>query len=904
MTVFFVHLILLAGCSGVLATRIVAGWLDRVLAAFVLFWANLFITGLVLSAFHQLGEQHLYFRTSLGLALLCTLLTSWLLRPAQPEPVTDTPDAEASPFASALLLVSLALAGAVSAYVGFRADPNNFDSLTYHLPRIFLYLGQGDLGHYETANARLIFFPFGASLLQMLPIIHGESVRLLSVGNCLIWLIVLIAIYRIGRECGAGPFASLLGAWMGGLATEVLAQASTTTNDLQAAAPLLVAFLFSVKWWRHRRLAHALLAGAAFGLAVSVKLTVTFFLPATAFLGAILLWRYLRSEQRLRWRRDLAHIAAAGVLAAFFVLPFLIINYAGSGQFMTHDYDYTLNRPFSLGSMVQTMGTFGAQFLFDPVQRLFLDTPDSAAWQSANTGLNSWINQWFVPRWNPSYAFSELYVFTPDLTEDHVWFGFLGLVLLATGAVFLFQPRLWTSAAFWCVALSAGWFVAYCASSKWSLYNHRYMVPAVLLAMPAVAIAYERALRMRAPWNYGVLLCFGLAAAGNLILASNYLHTNRGRGISRLFVHGGVQSPGRLGDLGEKVLSENERIHFVYAGNDHINEPLYLLMDIPGEHRFTLGKDIRKKTLNVISHWSPSNSAIYSNIATTSAYTLVPVPDKTSRGVVSLGTIRTIVESYNYYGYGGTKSRPREEYDHILLTVEMPGMGGSDRLRDLRIQLVGLSHKDNLRAQVYCERPDGSREPLFTTTDAEIQHVSIAGTYSAIGVELHDAATGARRGAGRLPVLEFVGAVERREMEPLREPASLVAHPVSISVWSSGFGPVEGRMPEHDIPIVRWAKQSVATIEFKQSADSPPLTLVFSCRPQIRANATMEVAFNGATLGRFDFSEQFEWQDHRLELPAQEGINRIEFRFTSPPEEAVGDAGLQMIFRDLRLVPR
>ena len=69
MALFLAHTAILLWACGATACRLLRSPLDRLLAAGVLFWANLIATSLVLSGFSRLGEPGWYLRTSLALAL-------------------------------------------------------------------------------------------------------------------------------------------------------------------------------------------------------------------------------------------------------------------------------------------------------------------------------------------------------------------------------------------------------------------------------------------------------------------------------------------------------------------------------------------------------------------------------------------------------------------------------------------------------------------------------------------------------------------------------------------------------------------------------------------------------------------------------------------------------------------
>ena len=155
MTLLIVHFALLAWISHATATRLVRDWSDRFLAAAMLFWGNIVLNSLLLSQIEKLGDKAWFFRCS----LLLGLVTWWLVhRFATPDPTPDLPPAAPDESRSRLLIVaafgSLGVILLAHLRIAWAYEPNNYDSLTYHLPRVMYYLGHNTLAQYETADIR------------------------------------------------------------------------------------------------------------------------------------------------------------------------------------------------------------------------------------------------------------------------------------------------------------------------------------------------------------------------------------------------------------------------------------------------------------------------------------------------------------------------------------------------------------------------------------------------------------------------------------------------------------------------------------------------------------------------------------------------------------------------------
>ena len=117
--------------------------------------------------------------------------------------------------------------------------------------------------------------------------------------------------------------------------TEVLAQATATTNDIQLAAILLAALYFTLVWIKEKSWSLAILGGLAWGVAGGVKITLSFIAPWIC-LFFIVEWRkiynfFFSSDAGYSALRQ---VACAAVLALIIASPFMLYNHSATGQFM------------------------------------------------------------------------------------------------------------------------------------------------------------------------------------------------------------------------------------------------------------------------------------------------------------------------------------------------------------------------------------------------------------------------------------------------------------------------------------------------------------------------------------------------------------------------------------------
>ncbi|MEV0722252.1 hypothetical protein AB0I37_05670 [Micromonospora purpureochromogenes] len=160
----------------------------------------------------------------------------------------------------------------VELLVALLAEPNNFDSQTYHLPKVEHWVAQGSLDFWPTAIHRQVTIPPGAEYLLL-------HLRLLTGGDALHNLVqwaaalgCLAVATRVVAQLGGGRRAQLLTAFLLATTPMVALQATSTQTDLVAAAWAGCAGTLALDGLRRRADVGSLLAlGAATGLTALTK---------------------------------------------------------------------------------------------------------------------------------------------------------------------------------------------------------------------------------------------------------------------------------------------------------------------------------------------------------------------------------------------------------------------------------------------------------------------------------------------------------------------------------------------------------------------------------------------------------------------------------------------------------
>ena len=871
MALFLTHSLILIWASAAGARHLRRHPIDWILATVLLAWANIVTTSLLLAGLHRLGDPAWFFRTSLALALL----TWWLLRKVRPETVAAAASTGSGSQPSPLLLAGFVLTLFPIAYASVRIAgtyvPNNYDSLAYHLPRAMFYLGQNTLAHFDTGNPRQIYFPFNYNLLQLFGLIYNPPLQCVNFLNLAAWATAGLAIYRLCRLSACSVNAALIACWLALTSTQVLAQATATTNDLPVAAGLLCALVFALRWRQTRQTRDALLSGLAAGLTAGAKLTLVFFGPAAGLLLLGIFYQHWRRREAARFFTGVRAWLVPALLAGIFCAPFAVINLVEKGEWINHTYDFTLNRPFSFASVVQTSEAYLLQLFIEPLHRFTFDMTFTGQ-------LNAWGQETFFPHWNEAYAFSPLYLFPPDLNEDHVWYGFAGPVILLCAIFCLVRLRKSPAPMVWLAALGLGWLATYFILNKWSLYNQRYFVPAILVMSPCLAPVVEAgwsSVTFRRSTRY-LLTALALSA---LWMTGIYLFNNTSRPYTPLWA--GQPAPPALPALPPVMVQRLSGQSRINIDSTDGNERIFLLMTLGRHQHFTAFEKTNPDAYNVFSEWAFPRKVAYSNIEQRSSYTVVAIPTKRTAGVEFLGTFGRGQPAIDYYGLVPRADQVKSgRDDRNVLVVFNYGPHEPDRYKYLRLKIAGLNPPDQARLTLGVEYADRTTETLATFTANGEATATVLRPFLRFTVRVQDQASEKEIGAIDIP---YLTRTESAEDEASENPAALFsdelvdAHPKS-RVTTTGLAGLEGPYAQWDLPVIRWAKSPVVRLEIPASNQLGRLQLSFSLRLQARDTASIDVMFNGQLVKNYPVAGRNDWLEQTLQLTPQAGKNVVEFR--------------------------
>jgi len=375
----------------------------------------------------------------------------------------------------------------------------NYDSLTYHMPRVFFWFQNHSVAHYPTAEARQLFSSaFAEYFILNLKILVGGSDRL---GNTVQWLSYIFSVLGVSL-IALGLGASRRGQQLAAVATAAMPmavlQASTTQNDLTCAL-WCIAFAYCVVTYIRERPATRALglwwaawAGCTLGLALQTKPTA--YLACAPFA----VWLAIAGLRRDGWKW-------AGGLAAVTVAFSLLLMagwYVGNAQVLGGDI-LGLNAPGNSRILIQDRRP--SSLLTNTLENASntLGSPSLLLNGAVEHGVRWVAGLYGGTAGNPD----EVYAVSGEVVnQDYGPFPVVVLLVSASLLVLLILPLADRRLVHGYLACGCSGLLLIATLIVWNPWTNRLMMGPVLLLMPLVGVATSALEARRLPLLRGLLL--------------------------------------------------------------------------------------------------------------------------------------------------------------------------------------------------------------------------------------------------------------------------------------------------------------------------------------------------------------------------------------------------------------
>lgn len=445
-------LVLAAATSAFAALALgLSSLVSTLLAGYLAFVGNLALVTWALSPFDAVTRSGLL---GAELVLFAAALAVWWLRGKALPPLAEARAALRVVAADPVTLAFLAVVCAVLGYelmLALVVPANNWDSLTYHLSRAAAWKQAAGIHWIANApTARMNEFQPLAEQEILFFFVAAGSGALFALPQYLAELAMLVAVYGASRRLGFDQRAAACSAALLATFSAFALQATTAQNDLVAAALPVIAACFLLGGAP----VEAVLAGAALGIGLGVKLTTVLTWPVLAWL----VW--------IGGRRTAVRTIAGGV-AAFLAVGVwgYVMNVVHTGHVLGHGQGRTDQ---SVSPSVVTDLHTVLLLVYRTLDLGLLSNPWIAAFAVAGVGagaLAAWLGSpvlavaipllapalvlgiapvlaWItriahVPVHDAVYGFA----LNRDANEDHSAFGAIGALVLIGAPILAFSAR-------------------------------------------------------------------------------------------------------------------------------------------------------------------------------------------------------------------------------------------------------------------------------------------------------------------------------------------------------------------------------------------------------------------------------------------------------------------------------
>lgn len=702
----------------------------------LLLWAGLVLAGHGASALKSLNNLSVYIpATFLGVGLMA-LFFHRLQRIAPAAPLVPLPQVtfleieseKTRKYLFRFLAITLGLFAVISFVIGMSVYPDNADSMIYRLPRAVWYVSSGSFLHpFESLDNRLVYYPLDGIALYVPLVLYGLPGTFHSIPSLISWAMVVYATYRFSRELGAARFLSLFAAWIVGLTPSILAQATSTNDEILASAVLLCSLYMGWRWLVTGRHVYFFMAGLALSLSAGTKLHIVFLMPIIAIAVLIAAWHtYKNAGTVQKWAKAIGWRTAITTVLMMVVMfaPFLIYNYASVGRFyfLSEFKNDVFNLSASLQVGFQNLLIYLSQMILSPLADLNF-WPVANDRQRFNTALNQIFNP-FIAQWldnDPShyhlgYRFVGITIpVSVRFVEFSLWSAFIWM-LWPLQAKLILKKKMPVKPLFFLLAMTPPfWLLFWSFATLYMEGTATYFTFYLICAAPVAVLVFLPI--ARPVWNELRWVIITIVALANLVICHNLVMYSGFRALPDLFYARTWPYDWLLTEktiIDEIRASKKTRIVFThekmpYFGYMHWNPSAtyYSPFEIKGDK----GTPYMQDVLQILP------------ISGLNMYGFMPirVPGKLTPGPTYLGSVRAIGREAIFATGAGVEKRYPEMSNYLLMQAKIqPDPETQQWTVELGPNPVGFSKEDQLtfsyevklREEVLT-RSEPSRSPAF-----------------------------------------------------------------------------------------------------------------------------------------------------------------------------------------------
>ncbi len=389
----------------------------------------------------------------------------------------------------------------VTGVIAMLAPPNNWDSMTYHMPRVAHWSQNGSVAHYPTHILRQLWLgPWAEFAIMHLYLLTGGD-RLANLVQWLAFAGCVVGSAIVAGELGGARRARGLAAMACATLPMAIAQASSTQNDLVASFWLLSLGYWVLRFRAAPGVDTAILVGSSAGLAALTKL------PAS-FLAVPWLIAFVAIALPLGRRR-----ALHSVLAVVLSVVTLNAGHVSRTLPLVGDASAVPARVAGSPDQLPPIWTTYVNTTLDPravVSNVLRNA--TLHWAGPSERVNGWVEYAIVgvhrvmgfdpndSRTTLGGPFPRFQVGPVILHEDFVGNPLQFLAALVAVVIIWRRRETFPTPVRGWAFLSVASTIAFAVALKWQPWNSRLHLPLFVLASPLIGIAFEGRRRLAATW--------------------------------------------------------------------------------------------------------------------------------------------------------------------------------------------------------------------------------------------------------------------------------------------------------------------------------------------------------------------------------------------------------------------
>lgn len=406
-------------------------------------------------------------------------------------------------------IVCVLVLGFITLILAIKMTPNNWDSMTYHLPRIMHWAQNGSVEHYASNSLRQITSPVLAEFVNLyVYVMYGRNdfwFNILQWGSYVLDTFLVVGITRkLKCDYKFSILAGLLFMTMPG----AFAEAMTTQNDLFDAMWLLVFVYVLLDFLQGENIVFNI---ECIGKTVLLSFSIAFgYLTKPAIMFGIVIFAI---GLLIAWIKT--HVPVDVTLKLFACSLGIIVTVLAPELIRNFQSFHAFSAP--IAGAQQLVGTLDIKYLFvNMLKNMFYNTPNYCfTWMapliahglyylSYRLGID--LDAESISEWGNEFGFQTAPNFQHDTAVNTILFT-SAAVLFILVIFFYKKMKLRKMQIIYCV-LAVVSFVMLCVFLRWERFVTRYMIGYLALLCPMVAVILYN---MRKSDSLRKIYCLGVS---------------------------------------------------------------------------------------------------------------------------------------------------------------------------------------------------------------------------------------------------------------------------------------------------------------------------------------------------------------------------------------------------------